>query len=126
MAIETVLLRGASGLQEVRQRVDDALSSVGPHEQTPLTFTDLPPDAILDENPDIAFTAFGVGPRGGWVVRVYAWDRGDTREVRLRALGDTWARRLWNGALGRPQLSGSRRVVTRVAQRLRAFDAGQC
>lgn len=123
MTIETVLLRGASGLHEVRQWVTDALDGAGAHEQTPLTFTDRPPDRTLGENPDIAFTASGVGPSGGWAVRVYGWDRGDAREVRLRALGDTWVRTLWNGSRGRPQLSRSRRVVNRVVVVLNALDA---
>lgn len=123
MTIDTVLLSGASSLQEVKQRLDDALNGVGAHEQAPLTFTDLPPDMTLDENPHIAFAATGVGPVGGWAVRVYIWDRGDTREVRLRALGDTWARTLWNGARGRPQLARSRRVVDRLVLALRAHDA---
>lgn len=125
MVIETVLLRGAAGLHEVKQRVDAALDCVGPHGQDAVTFTDLPPDGILDENPDIAFTASSVGPSGGWAVRVYVWDRGDSREVRLRALGDRWARTLWSGARGRPQLSRGRLVVVRVAQTLRALDAGR-
>ena len=125
MAIETVLLRGVSGLQEAVRLVDDALNGVGPHEQTALTFTDVPPDGILAENPDIAFTASDAGPGNGWAVRVYVWDRGHTCEVRLRALGDIWARTLWSGARGRPQLSRGRRVVTRVAQRLRALDTEQ-
>lgn len=125
MTIDRVLLSGASSLQEVKQWLDDALTGVGAHEQAPLTFTDLPPDRTLDENPDIAFTASGVGPVGGWAARIYIWDRGDSREVRLRALGDTWARTLWNGARGRQQLARSRRVVDRLVLALRTLDAEQ-
>lgn len=125
MRIEAVRVTSAATVPEVAERIDEALRRTGAHEQAPVTFTDRPPDTFLEENPVVALAASHVGSAGGWAVRVYVWDRGETREVRLRALGDTRWGTLWNGVRGRAQLSAGRRVVGLVSASVRALDVGQ-
>ncbi len=118
MRIEDVRVTCDAPLQDVRGRIDDALRASGALELGPVTFTDPPFGAVLDEDPDVAVAASRLGETGGWAVHAYVWDRGTTREVRLRPLGDGPARTLWNGRRGRAQARVSRHVVDRVAASL--------
>ena len=81
-------------------------------------------DNPFDDSDDFSAFASLSTLTGGWVVQIYINDDGDSRRVRLAALGSGGVGRAVGGLKNTVSISKSREIILGVLAKLRSADSG--